>query len=154
MSPYGVMLNFLRFFVLFNEVKNRHKINITLYGDNFFTLQFTKIKFKIWRVIFFIYVFRTIKKKKKMEWPSGFRAINDLPRAHWDETELSYAESWTFGLIKLIYEPRHEKTCFCHMPRTTSHRSAVHPRSLISAFVVHCLDRIIPLLAIAEISRL
>ena len=28
-----------------------------------------------------------------------------------------------------------------------------HPRSLISAFVVRCLDGIIPLLAIAEISR-
>ena len=27
------------------------------------------------------------------------------------------------------------------------------PRSLISAFVIHCLDTIIPLLAIAEISR-
>ena len=44
---------------------------------------------------------------------------------------------------------RHEKTCFCPM-RTTK----AHPRSLISAFVVHCLDSIIPLLAIAEISRL
>ena len=29
-----------------------------------------------------------------------------------------------------------------------------HPHSLISAFVVRCLDSIIPLLAIAEISRL
>ena len=29
-----------------------------------------------------------------------------------------------------------------------------HPRSLISTFVVRCLDNIIPLLAIAEISRL
>ena len=29
-----------------------------------------------------------------------------------------------------------------------------HPRSLISAFVVRCLDSIIPLLAIAKISRL
>ena len=28
-----------------------------------------------------------------------------------------------------------------------------HPRSLISAFVVRCLDSIIPLLAIADISR-
>ena len=28
----------------------------------------------------------------------------------------------------------------------------VHPRSLISAFVIRCLDRIIPLLAIAEMS--
>ena len=30
----------------------------------------------------------------------------------------------------------------------------VHPRSLISAFVVHCLDSIISLVSIAEISRL
>ena len=30
---YSVMLNFLFFFVLFNTVKNRHKINITAYGD-------------------------------------------------------------------------------------------------------------------------
>ena len=29
-----------------------------------------------------------------------------------------------------------------------------HLRSLISAFVVHCLDSIMPLLAMAEISRL
>ena len=29
-----------------------------------------------------------------------------------------------------------------------------HPRSLISTFVVHCLDNIIPLFAIAEMSRL
>ena len=31
---------------------------------------------------------------------------------------------------------------------------SVHPRSLISTFVVHCLDSIIPRPAIAEISRL
>ena len=29
-----------------------------------------------------------------------------------------------------------------------------HPRSLISAFVVRCLDSIIPILAISKISRL
>ena len=29
-----------------------------------------------------------------------------------------------------------------------------HARSLIRAFVIHCLDSIIPLLAIAKISRL
>ena len=29
-----------------------------------------------------------------------------------------------------------------------------HPRSLISAFVVHCLDSIIPLVSISEISSL
>ena len=39
----------------------------------------------------------------------------------------------------------------------TNHKCAdqpAHPRSLISAFVVRCLDSIIPLLAIAEISRI
>ena len=30
---------------------------------------------------------------------------------------------------------------------------SVHTRSLVSVFVVHCLDSIIPLFAIAEISR-
>ena len=33
-------------------------------------------------------------------------------------------------------------------------RSACASRSLISAFVVRCMDSIIPLLAIAEISRI
>ena len=36
--------------------------------------------------------------------------------------------------LKLL-EPRHEKTCFCRMQTTKA-----HPRSLISAFVVRCLD--------------
>ena len=39
-------------------------------------------------------------------------------------------------------EPRHEKTGLCHT------------RSLISAFVVRCLDSIIPLVSISEISSL
>ena len=33
------------------------------------------------------------------------------------------------------------------------HSRSAQPRSLISAFVVHCLDSILPLLAISEISR-
>ena len=45
---------------------------------------------------------------------------------------------------KTQIEQRRDKTCSCHM-RTT--------KAQISAFVVRCLDRIIPLLAIAEISR-
>ena len=51
------------------------------------------------------------------------------------------------------FEPRHEKTCLCHMPNNKDAAQLAHPRSLISAFVVCCLDSIIPLLAIAEISR-
>ena len=49
-----------------------------------------------------------------------------------------------------IFDPRHEKTCLCHMWTTDQ---PAHPCFLISTFIVCCLDSIIPLLAIAEISR-
>ena len=51
------------------------------------------------------------------------------------------------------YEPRTEKTCLCHMQTTKGADKPAHLHTLISAFVVHCLDSIIPLLAIADISR-
>ena len=54
-------------------------------------------------------------------------------------------------LCKFKYEPRHKITCLCHM-RTT--KAQISLRSLISAFVVRCLDSTIPLLAVAEISSL
>ena len=44
----------------------------------------------------------------------------------------------------LIDKPRREKTCLCEQ----------HPRSLISAFVVRCLDSIISIFVISKISRL
>ena len=40
-----------------------------------------------------------------------------------------------------------------HMSNKVADQSA-HPRNLISAFVFRCLDSIVPLLAIAETSRL
>ena len=46
-------------------------------------------------------------------------------------------------------EPCHEKTCFSHMRATK-----VDLRSLISTFVVCCLDSIISLVFISEISSL
>ena len=49
-------------------------------------------------------------------------------------------------------EPHHEKTCLCHMRTTKAQIS--HPRSLISAFVVHCLDSIIPLVSLSKTSSL
>ena len=47
-----------------------------------------------------------------------------------------------------VYEPGHEKMCLM------SYAHNKDPRSLISAFVVRCLDSIISLDSIAEISRL
>ena len=55
------------------------------------------------------------------------------------------------------YEPRHEKTCFCHMQTTKAQirlRIASHPRSLISTFVLRCLHSIIPLLATSKVPSL
>ena len=52
------------------------------------------------------------------------------------------------------YEPRHEKTCFSHYANNKDADQPAHPRSLISTFVVRCLDSTIPILAKSEISRL
>ena len=49
------------------------------------------------------------------------------------------------------YEPRHDKNCVCNM-RTTKTQIRLH--SLVSVFVVRCLDSIMHILAIAKISRL
>ena len=46
-----------------------------------------------------------------------------------------------------MYEPHHEKTCFWH-------NQPAHPGSLISTFVVRCLDSVIPLVSISKISSL
>ena len=55
---------------------------------------------------------------------------------------------------KNIIEPGHEKTCPSPYANNQGADQPAHPRSLISAFVVHCLDSTIPLLAVAEISSL
>ena len=51
-------------------------------------------------------------------------------------------------------EPGHEKKCLMSYANNKGVDQAAHPRSLISAFVVHYLDSIISLDSIAEISRL
>ena len=51
-------------------------------------------------------------------------------------------------------EPGHEKMCLMSYVNNKGADQPAHPRNLISAFVVHCLDCIISLDSIAEISRL
>ena len=53
-----------------------------------------------------------------------------------------------------ICEPGHEKMCVMSYANNKGTDQPAHPRSLISAFVVRCLDNIISLDSIAEISRL
>ena len=52
------------------------------------------------------------------------------------------------------FEPGHEKMCLMAYANNKGADQPAHPRSLISAFVVRCLDTIISLNSIAEISRL
>ena len=53
------------------------------------------------------------------------------------------------------YEPSHEKTCLMSYANNKgADDQTAHQRSLISAFVVRCLDGIISLDSIPEISRL
>ena len=51
-------------------------------------------------------------------------------------------------------EPGHEKMCLMSYANNKGADQPAHPRSLINAFVVRCLDGIISLDSIAEISRL
>ena len=53
-----------------------------------------------------------------------------------------------------INEPGHEKMCLMTYANNKGADQPAHPRSLINAFVVRCLDSIISLESIAEISRL
>ena len=52
-----------------------------------------------------------------------------------------------------IFEPSHEKMCLMSYANNKGADQPAHPRSLISAFIVRCLDSI-SLDFIAEISRL
>ena len=51
------------------------------------------------------------------------------------------------------YEPGHEKMCLMPYANNKGADQPAHPRSLISAFVVRCQDRMIPVVYISDISR-
>ena len=64
-------------------------------------------------------------------------------------------KSFTAKLHTLkLFEPGHEKMCLMPYAKNKGTDQPANPRSLISAFVVRCLDSIISLDSIAEISRL
>ena len=86
---------------------------------------------------------------------SLFRAIQFF-EAKFKCLSFCYSAFWplnyffSFNTVK----PGHEKMCLMSYANTKGADQPVHLRSLISTFVVHCLDSIISLDSIAEISRL
>ena len=64
-------------------------------------------------------------------------------------------ERWYGFLLIQTFEPGHEKMFLMSYPNNKGEDQPPHPRSLISAFIVRCLDSIILSLdSIAKISRL
>ena len=51
-------------------------------------------------------------------------------------------------------EPGHEKTCLMSYANNKGADQPAHPRSLISAFVVRCLDSVMSLVSVTKISSL
>ena len=68
-------------------------------------------------------------------------------------TENSSWVLWAFKTVSFIKWATSWENLFMPYANNKGTDQPVHPHSLISAFVVCCLDSIIPLLAIAEISR-
>ena len=81
--------------------------------------------------------FRGDKKKKISQ--------KYLPHEYCENKSLAKLNMFT------VYAPRHEKTCFRHMPTT---KAQISLRGLISAVVIRCLDSIIPPVSISKISSL
>ena len=58
------------------------------------------------------------------------------------------------GECEKIIEPGHEKTCLMSYANNKGADQPAHPRSLISAFVVRCLNSVMSLVSVTEISSL
>ena len=52
-----------------------------------------------------------------------------------------------------IFEPSHEKMCLIPYAKNKCADQPAHPRSLISAFVFRCQDRMIPVVYISKPSK-
>ena len=52
-----------------------------------------------------------------------------------------------------LFGPGHAKTCLMPYANNKGADQPAHPRSLISTFIVRCLNRMICILAISKISR-
>ena len=64
------------------------------------------------------------------------------------------SQSKSLSTCPFIIEPGHEKMCLMSYANNKGADQPAHLRSLICAFVVRCLDRIISLDSITKISRL
>ena len=62
--------------------------------------------------------------------------------------------SFVISAFVIIHEPGHEKTRLMSYATNNGADQPAHPRSLISAFVVRCLDSVMSLVSVNKISSL
>ena len=74
--------------------------------------------------------------------------INLQTLRHFDGLPNDLKLFWETGYI---YEPAHEKTCLISYVNNKGADQPAHPRCLISAFVIRCLDSIIYLVSLCLI---
>ena len=131
-NPAKDKVSFL--FSLFTAVKADSKLTLHHMGK-FFIIQLTKTKFKIWRVMFLKSILpqRNYGMDFRFSWLSAqCNAMN----CRW----MIWAMSW--------------ENLFMPYVNNKGADQPAHPRSLISTFVVRCLDSIISLVSIFAISWL
>ena len=109
---------------------------------------------------------RLIRLGRSHGWSESWSFWLALPCSHsitngrrWETASPSLISSWKFSNISVLksqktYDPGHEKMCLMSYANNKGADQTANPHSLISAFVVRCLDSIISLDSIAEISRL
>ena len=68
-------------------------------------------------------------------------------------TQVNSEGSGTSLFAHTIYWPGHAKTCLMPYANNKGADQPAHPRSLISTFIVRCVDRMIYILAISKITR-
>ena len=64
------------------------------------------------------------------------------------------ADNQLLNNVKHLSEPSHEKTCLKSHANNKGADQPAYPRSLISAFVVRCLDSVMSLVSVIKISSL
>ena len=113
--------------------------NVLTFHATAVNIKMARMESQVSRSFAFITYFNKTNNQKKM--------INHNRRT---TLEMAYKIEWRGKLN----EPGHEKTCLMSYSNDKGADQPAHPRSLISAFVFRCLDSIISLDSIAEISRL
>ena len=84
----------------------------------------------------------------------SYKLICKNSLSHWTKHLRSTSFSGEILRCAGLIEPGHEKTCLMSYANNKGADQPAHPRSLISAFVIRCLDSVMSLVSVTKISSL